>query len=1059
MSGNEKPIDDILHSLRERAKELNCLYRVDEIMSRLSSPLDGIMRNLVEALPAGWQYPSISRAVVTLDGRRHQMPGFAASEWYQSADVTVEGEKVGEVLLYYVEKRPPADEGPFLKEERRLINAVAERIGLYVMQRKLRRAHDGWEKAMDKTGSKVQSEWMVIMDFLRRTDPGLLTRITRKMINYLCWTGAREAEDLLQEFLAESVDPLATPEDDNRPIRRAPMRDISTMADKTFAIAAAHCSEDEMIGIIRAWIEEEKASYIVETLESPHKSIADIDAAVERFESSEVSESDLPEALRKSMRVSLLRRFFSDDIEFLNIIKNHVHVADFRDLLKQVIYMPMGQGKLGGKSTGLFLAEKLLRGSEEHAGVFGDIKVPKTWHISSDVLFEFMRFNHLEDIYDRKYMDIETVRRDYRRVVQVFKNSRFPQEIVKGLSLALDDFEDRPLIVRSSSLLEDQVGAAFSGKYKSLFVANQGSKKERLEALMDAIAEVYASIFGPDPIEYRAERGLLDVHEEMAIMIQEVVGERVGRYFLPAYAGVAFSRNEFRWSPRIKRNDGLVRLVPGLGTRAVDRLTDDYPVLLSPGQPGLKVNVTPDEIVRYSPQKIDVINLEDNVFETVPVGDLLREVGDDYPLARKIVSIVTPDQIRKPAGLEPDWDKDEVAVTFQGLCEDPAFVERMRLMLEFLSEKTGYPVDTEFAADSEHVYLLQCRAQSASPDFAPAPIPRDLPGEKVVFSANRFVSNGRVPDVTHVVYVDPEAYGRLGSLEELREVGRAVGSLNKLLPKRQFILMGPGRWGSRGDIKLGVGVTYSDINNTSALLEIARKQGQYVPELSFGTHFFQDLVEADIRYLPLYPDEEGNVFNEGFLKRARSIFADMVPDYAHLEEVIRVIDVPAVSDGNIVKILMNADLDEAVAILTSPSAGEFAQPFQDFRVEERPEVHWRWRLRMAEKIAAATDPKRFGVKAMYVFGSAKNATAGPASDLDILIHVGDDTDKREALSLWLAGWSRALAEVNHLRTGYKSDGLLDVHFVTDKNLEDRTSFAVKIGAVTDAARPLALGSS
>ncbi|MBK6678651.1 MAG: hypothetical protein IPG53_00820 [Ignavibacteriales bacterium] len=99
--------------------------------------------------------------------------------------------------------------------------------------------------------------------------------------------------------------------------------------------------------------------------------------------------------------------------------------------------------------------------------------------------------------------------------------------------MALDDFGDRPIIVRSSSLLEDQVGSAFSGKYKSLFLANQGSKPERLSALMDAIAEVYASTFGPDPIEYRTERGLIDFHEEMGIMIMEVVGTRVGDYFFP----------------------------------------------------------------------------------------------------------------------------------------------------------------------------------------------------------------------------------------------------------------------------------------------------------------------------------------------------------------------------------------------------------------------------------------------------------------------------------------------------------------------------------------------
>ena len=197
--------------------------------------------------------------------------------------------------------------------------------------------------------------------------------------------------------------------------------------------------------------------------------------------------------------------------------------------------------------------------------------------------------------------------------------------------MALDDFGEVPLIVRSSSLLEDRLGTAFAGKYKSLFLANQGDKKERLEALLEAVAEVYASIFSPDPIQYRAERGLLDFHEEMAVMIQAVVGRQLGKYFFPAFAGVAFSRNEFRWSSRIRREDGLLRLVPGLGTRAVDRLSDDYPILVAPGQPNLRVNVSIDEVIRYSPGKIDVIDLEKNGFVTKNIKDLIGEIGPDYP--------------------------------------------------------------------------------------------------------------------------------------------------------------------------------------------------------------------------------------------------------------------------------------------------------------------------------------------------------------------------------------------------------------------------------------------
>jgi predicted nucleotidyltransferase len=330
----------------------------------------------------------------------------------------------------------------------------------------------------------------------------------------------------------------------------------------------------------------------------------------------------------------------------------------------------------------------------------------------------------------------------------------------------------------------------------------------------------------------------------------------------------------------------------------------------------------------------------------------------------------------------------------------------------------------------------------------------------VIFSANRFVSNGRVPDITHVVYVDPDRYAELPDLSQLQDVGRAVSRLNKLLPRRQFILMGPGRWGSRGDIRLGVSATYADINNTSVLIEMAREKDGYVPDLSFGTHFFQDLVEADIRYLPLYPDEEKTVFNELFFRRSPNLLGELVPEYAHLSDVVRVIDVPATSEGKILRILMNADLDEAVAVLSSPGLKVPAPDLsRDLKSTPAPvdlpaEEHWRWRLDMAERIADAIEPDRFGVVSMWVFGSTKNATAGSGSDIDLLIHVRGDDRQRTDLLLWLEGWSLSLAQMNYLRTGYKTNGLLDVHLITDKDIEDRTSFAVKTDAITDAARPL-----
>ena len=120
------------------------------------------------------------------------------------------------------------------------------------------------------------------------------------------------------------------------------------------------------------------------------------------------------------------------------------------------------------------------------------------------------------------------------------------------------------------------------------------------------------------------------------------------------------------------------------------------------------------------------------------------------------------------------------------------------------------------------------------------------------------------------------------------------------------------------------------------------------------------------------------------------------------------------------------------------------------------EEHWRWRLKMARRIAAELDPARFGVAAIYLTGSTKNATAGPGSDIDLIVHFTGSDEQEKELRSWFGAWSRRLAAMNFERTGQASDGLLDVHFVTDQDIEAKTSYAVKIGAVTDAARPLAL---
>ena len=196
-----------------------------------------------------------------------------------------------------------------------------------------------------------------------------------------------------------------------------------------------------------------------------------------------------------------------------------------------------------------------------------------------------MSINNLVHWNDQKYKSEEQMRVDYPQIVKDFEASSFPPEIIEKLELLLISVGNRPLIVRSSSLLEDNFGASFAGKYESIFCPNQATLRKNLRNLCRAISRVYATTLNPDALLYRRSRGLLDYDERMAVLIQGVVGEEQGQYFLPQTAGVAFSHNQFRWSPQIKPEAGFVRLVWGLGTRAVDRVGNDYPRLIALSHP------------------------------------------------------------------------------------------------------------------------------------------------------------------------------------------------------------------------------------------------------------------------------------------------------------------------------------------------------------------------------------------------------------------------------------------------------------------------------------------
>ena len=1051
--------NSLIDELKERAKELNCLYEIQELLNVNEKKTDEILNGIIKVIPPGWQYPDICTARLLYKDKIVESENFQETEWVLSSNIKFQDEIMGKLEIFYTEERPICDEGPFLKEERRLIKTIADQISSYLFHKQLKSVFE--EKQQLK--KEPISEWWIILDMLKKTDPKLLIRISRKMVNYLCWKGIKEAENLYEYFEPENTEDNSLFKETNYPYKAKTETDSLNITTKIIEISNQYLSEKEIIDNISRWIKEDQSGFLVNILGNMGSTFEEISSVIERYYHLKKQGLELTLIRQKHLKITLIRRLLSDLPEFVNIAKDFIDIDDFHELINNTIYPVFSHGKYGGKGSGLFLSKNILQKSQLSNEFSKKIKIPKTWYITSDGIHCFMKYNHLEDIAEQKYKSIEEVRKEYPYVSHVFKNASLTPKISKGLSAMLDDFDNVPLVVRSTSLLEDRPNAIFAGKYKSLFISNQGTKSERLEELANAIAEVYASTFGPDPIEYRLERGLIDYNEEMAIMIQEVVGKKVGKYFFPAFAGVAFSENNYRWSSRIKQEDGLLRLVPGLGTRAVDRLSDDYPVLISPGKSNLRANVSIDEIIRYSPKSLDVIDLEERRFKTVKITDIIKEYGYDYPAVSQIVSLISENYLQGIRPIGTDFKTGSFVVTFNKLINDTDFIKQISSAMSVLETEFNFPVDLEFAHNGEDLYLLQCRKQSHGKIRKPAAIPYDVPKEKILFSAEKHITNGTLSNITHVVYVDPQKYNQLAEHSDLVSVGKAIGKLNKLLPKRQFILMGPGRWGSRGDIKLGVSITYSDINNTAMLIEIAKKQKDYVPELSFGTHFFQDLVEANIFYLPLYPDDYGIVFNDEFFTETPNLLNNLLAEYSHLSDVIKVIDVSSHTEACMLNIFMNENSGKALAVICS-EAVEVDDDIEEPKTKEKqykkpdPDFHWKWRLRATEQIAAKLDGERFGVKRFFVFGSTKNATAGPGSDIDLLIDFTGNDNQLKDLNSWLDGWSVSLDYTNFLKTGYKSDGLLDVHIVTDEDIEKRTSFAVKIDALTDAARPLTIGT-
>jgi hypothetical protein len=619
----------------------------------------------------------------------------------------------------------------------------------------------------------------------------------------------------------------------------------------------------------------------------------------------------------EEIKVVLIKGMISDQLPYIGVAKQVFTITDLRQIYERRI----GQGKIGGKAAGMLLAWKILQRCE--AGTEMDVServsIPESYYLGTDALYEFHRINNLEHFMNQKYRPPQEIKSEYPRVVAAHLQGKFPPQVVEELHDLLHELGNCPLIVRSSSLLEDNFGHAFAGKYQSHFCPNQADAEENLENVLNAIRRIYASALSPDALLYRKRHHLIDYDERMAILLQPVRGHRHGRYFFPTVAGVAFSKNPFRWNPKIRREDGFLRLVLGIGTRAVDRVSDDYPRMIALSHPQLRPETTAQAIRQYAQHYVDVIDLEDNQIKTVPLQEVL---DSNFPNLRYIASLDKGDYIQEILSTADLDDSEELVITFNGLVRDPNFAALMGKVLANLEEAYQTPVDIEFTVElvpryphlDYKLHLLQCRPLSEWHTGEAISIPKDLPAGDVIFNTYELIPDGKVEGVRYIIFVDPTNYRQIGDTTTRLELGRAIGRLNKILEQERFIIIGPGRWGS-ANLELGVRVTYADIFNTKALIEMSLAKGAGAPELSYGTHFFQDLVEGGIYSLPLHLQNPESTFNWAFFHEAPNALAKLSPEDEPLAEHLKVIDIAATSGLKRLTILMDGSRDEAVAFL------------------------------------------------------------------------------------------------------------------------------------------------
>jgi len=592
---------------------------------------------------------------------------------------------------------------------------------------------------------------------------------------------------------------------------------------------------------------------------------------------------DVKELLRELCRIMVGR-----EKRISQLAQNTFSLEDLINIKSRLI----GSGFIGGKAVGMLLAQKILANDKEFD--WDQYTEPHdSFYVGSDVFYSYI----VENGWWKLLMKQKT-KDDYFEVAPEMKENllrgKFPDQVRERFQEIIEYFGQSPIIVRSSSLLEDSFGNAFAGKYESLFLVNQGDPEQRYSEFEKAVRRVYASTMDEDALAYRLQRGLDQHDEQMALLVQRVSGSYKKSYFFPDLAGVGVSYNTFVWKPDLDPKAGMLRLVFGLGTRAVDRVEDDYPQTIALDQPLLRPYADREGESRFSQHNADLLDTCQNCLRTVSVTDLLN---DELNMKLDLIADTDPHTERKMKELGMKNQRYWL-LTFKKLLSNTNFTEIMQKMLKNLESYYQYPVDIEFTVnftgdDAFKINLVQCRPLQTKGIQASVQLPENIKPEKILFASQGYTMGGSISQpIKRIIYVDPQAYVET-PISQKYSIARLIGKLNRQIVNRETtptILFGPGRWGTTTP-SLGVPVNFAEINKIIVLVEIAYEGGNLMPELSFGTHFFQDLVESDIFYVALFPQKENVVFNKDKLLEIPNLLTDFFPEERKYEDVVKVYEV------------------------------------------------------------------------------------------------------------------------------------------------------------------------